>query len=297
VQWVQENFPHLPLVVLPKNYGFAQGYNEAFQILEQRQTWDYYLLLNSDVEVAPDWLAPLIDFLQQNPTYAAVQPKIRAHANPQTFEYAGAAGGYLDPWGFPFCRGRIFDSVETDRGQYDMLADVFWTSGAAMLVRSRLYHQVGGLDGDFFAHMEEIDLCWRLQNAGYKLACEPKSTVFHIGGGTLSYQSPFKTYLNFRNSLVMLFKNAPAKNLFFRIYFRMLLDGIAGVRFFLQAQPRQTWAIIKAHFYLYQNLPQLLKKRKAVQAIAPARTLPTLYNKSIVWQYFVRKKKLFSESV
>ncbi|WP_035758248.1 glycosyltransferase family 2 protein [Hugenholtzia roseola] len=293
LDFVRKNFQKVVLIALEKNYGFAEGYNQALEKI--KGNFEYYLLLNSDVEVSPNWLVPILEKLDQNKNYAALQPKILAYHQPDTFEHAGAAGGFIDTWGFPFCRGRIFETVEKDQQQYDDTRPLFWASGAAMAIRSELFHRLGGFDGDFFAHMEEIDLCWRLQNAGFQIGYVPQSCVFHVGGGTLAYQNPRKTYLNFRNNLLMLIKNLPAKNLFFKIFFRMVLDGIAGIHFGFQFKFQHVFQIIKAHFYLYQNFRKILEKRKTTQKIAPARKLETIYPKSIVWAFFVKGKKTFSK--
>ncbi|MCA1759959.1 MAG: glycosyltransferase family 2 protein, partial [Bacteroidales bacterium] len=224
IPFLKENFPEVKIIELKKNYGFAEGYNQA---LEQVNA-DYFVLLNSDVEVTPNWLKPCISMLKTDETLAAVQPKILSYEKPHQFEYAGAAGGFIDLFGYPFCKGRILNRMEPDLGQYNSPTPIFWASGACMFIKSKLFNLAGGFDGDFWAHMEEIDLCWRLKNQGYKVAYQPQSVVFHLGGGTLSYNSHKKVYLNFRNNLFMLFKNLP-RTQFTRIFFaRMILDGVAA---------------------------------------------------------------------
>jgi GT2 family glycosyltransferase len=292
-EWLKENFPATELLILEKNWGFCEGYNKALAQLNA----DYFLLLNSDVEVSENWLEPLAEFLENNPDFAAVQPKIRAEQAKEKFEFAGAAGGMSDEWGFLFCRGRIFDTLETDFGQYDAAGkEIFWASGAAMLVRARLFHDFGGFDSDFFAHFEEVDLCWRWQNAGFKIGFEPKSLVFHVGGGTLPQGTYRKTYLNFRNNLATMIKNLPPKNFLPKMFLRFCLDGIAGVRFFMQGKFSLVKAVIYAHFYIYANIFFLYKKRQKARSAAKISGLPpSMMRGSIVYQYFVKKKKTYSE--
>ncbi|WP_291722643.1 glycosyltransferase family 2 protein [Bernardetia sp.] len=298
VEFLKENYPTIRRIELSENYGFAEGYNQALEILKEENQFDYYILLNSDVEVTENWLTPIIKIFEKDTekTISAIQPKIRMHAEKHLFEHAGAAGGMIDYLGYPFCRGRIFDTLEEDKGQYDDQTSIFWATGAAMAIRSEVYHDLGGLDKDFFAHMEEIDLCWRIHHTGKKIMYCPESTVFHLGGGTLNPMSERKAYLNFRNGLTLLLKNLPSKNLFFKVFFRMVLDGIAGVKFLLEGKPKFMLAILKAHFYMYSNLSSTLKKRKANQAKFGTLKLPKIvYPKSIVWQYFANKNKTFKE--
>lgn len=292
LKWLETRAPAVRTLDLKKNWGFAEGYNRALAQIEAR----YYLLLNSDVALTPDWLSPLEQLLDENPQIGACQPKIKAYHQQTHFEYAGAAGGWLDAYGFPFCRGRIFDTTEADTGQYETPTAVFWASGACLMVRAALFHRLGGLDGDFFAHMEEIDLCWRIQLAGHQVFYSPKSTVYHVGGGTLQAGSPFKTYLNFRNNLVMLIKNLPTKGLLLTLFIRMSLDGIAGLRFLAQGKVRHFIAVLRSHFYLYQNLKSLRRKRKAIRELGSNNTqLQGVYRGSIVWQYFARGKRHFRQ--
>ncbi|TAF31461.1 MAG: glycosyltransferase family 2 protein [Cytophagales bacterium] len=285
------NFPRVRVIALPQNYGFSKGYNEALKQIEAQ----YYVLLNSDVEVSVRWIQPILSLLETHPEVGAAQPKIMAYAQKTHFEYAGASGGYLDALGYPYCRGRLFDTCEPDQGQYDEPTEVFWATGACLFVRASLYHQLGGLDDDFFAHMEEIDFCWRLKNAGHKLWVVPQSVVYHVGGGTLNKINPRKTFLNFRNNLMMLHKNLPASYLFCVIFARLCLDGLAGLQFLAKRQWAHCWAIVKAHWAYYAAWPSLQSKRKAIKLFkkheAYAETKPI----SIIWQYFFRKRKHFSD--
>ncbi len=290
IEFLQAHYPQLRLIRMEKNTGFSTGYNLALRQIEA----EYYVLLNSDVEVTPAWLSPLLQLMDSNSSIAACQPKINAFHQQDSFEHAGAGGGFMDTFGFPFCRGRIFDTVEKDQKQYDDTQSVFWTSGACMVIRADLYHQFGGLDDDFFAHMEEIDLCWRLKNAGYALFYYGKSNVYHVGGGTLSYESPRKLYLNFRNSLVMLVKNLPPNHVFTLVFLRMILDGLAGLQFLFKGSFVGFSAVLKAHFYFYTHFFQLLNKRKIARSFAQKDKHQELMQGSIAWQYFIRKKKKFS---
>ncbi|MFK8056645.1 MAG: glycosyltransferase family 2 protein [Saprospiraceae bacterium] len=291
---VVDQFDGVEWLALPENYGFAEGYNRALKQVEA----DIYVLLNSDVRVTANWLnAPLSRF-SKDEQVGAVQPKILADERPTEFEYAGAAGGYIDSLGYPYCRGRIFDTVEIDKGQYDDAVEVDWATGACCFVRADAYHALGGLDGSYFAHMEEIDFCWRLRRAGYTCWVEPASTVFHLGGGTLQYASPRKTYLNFRNSLTTLTKNAAGGlPLVFKIIVRMKLDGVAGLQFILKGQPKLCWAIIRAHFAFYGKLGTVLGQRKQTHQIGEGSSKSVLAKapKSIVFSYFASGKKLFSD--
>jgi GT2 family glycosyltransferase len=281
---LKTDFPSVRIVALEQNHGFAGGYNEALKQIEA----EYYVLLNSDVEVTPNWVSPIIDFFENNPTVAAIQPKILAFHQKTHFEYAGAAGGMIDWLGYPFCRGRIFDSAEEDKGQYDESTQIFWATGACHFVRSKVFHNNGGFDASFFAHMEEIDFCWRLQLAGHSIYCVPSSTVFHVGGGTLHKSNPRKTFLNFRNGLLMMYKNVPAKNRFFIILFRMILDGITGIKFLSSGNYKDCLAIIKAHFAFYGFV-----LKGVVKANPSAQKIAIVSQESIVWNYFVKGKKRF----
>ena len=291
VDYLRQNFPSVKILDLKTNFGFAEGYNRALQYVDA----DYLILLNSDVQVTENWIKPCIQLFEADEKVAAVQPKILSYKKPEQFEYAGAAGGFIDKFGYPFCRGRILNRIENDNGQYNNPSNIFWASGACMFVRAGAFKTAGGFDGDFWAHMEEIDLCWRLKSLGFKIAYEPKSVVYHLGGGTLSYESPKKIYLNFRNNLFMLFKNLP-KLQFTRIFFlRMVLDGIAAAKFILGLNFREFWAVLKAHFSFYKNLGKLIQKRKNTQMKVEVMYHPEVYSKSIMWKFFIQKKRKFSD--
>lgn len=285
VAFVQKNFPTVTLIKNSGNHGFAKGYNDALKGVEA----EYYALVNSDIEVTENWLQPILDTFETEKQTVIVQPKILDFKNKAYFEYAGAAGGFIDKYGFPFCRGRIFDTIEKDNGQYDDPYEIFWASGACFFIRKKTYHELGGFDETFFAHQEEIDLCWRAQNEGYLIKYNPKSVVYHVGGATLNQENPRKTFLNFRNSLFMLVKNLPKKNLFFVIFFRMVLDGIAGIRFLMQGKFRHTLAILKAHLHFYLNSLKYLSKRSDLQIQKYYKT------KSIVYTYYIKKLVIFKE--
>jgi hypothetical protein len=289
VVFVETHYPQVRVIRNADNGGFSRGYNEAFKHVEA----DYAVLLNSDVEVTANWLLPLVALLDENPNIAACQPKIKAYHQRTSFEYAGAAGGFVDKYGYPFCRGRIFDTLEEDQQQYNDNIPVFWATGACLMVRLSLYKQLGGLDETFFAHMEEIDLCWRMQNAGYSVWACGQSEVFHVGGGTLSKANPRKTFLNFRNGLVLLCKNLPASQLLPIILIRLVLDGVAGAKMFFAGQGADTWAIIRAHFAFYGGLSHWLKARKAARQ--HFKDQAALYPHSIVWEYFVGGKKKYRD--
>ena len=291
---VIDRFSNVEWLALPQNYGFAEGYNQALQQIEA----DVYVLLNSDVRVTENWLDAPLQRLASSETVGAVQPKILADERPAEFEYAGAAGGYIDSLGYPYCRGRIFDTVELDEGQYDDAVEVDWATGACCFVRASAYHALKGLDGSYFAHMEEIDFCWRLRRAGYSCWVEPASIVFHLGGGTLQYASPRKTYLNFRNSLTTLTKNSTGGlSLIIKLVLRMNLDGVAGLQFLLKGQPKLCWAIIRAHFAYYGKLGEVLSQRKLEHSVGAGSSSSVLAEapKSIVLSYFAAGKKLFTD--
>ncbi len=290
VDFLKKNFPQVKLVLLDKNYGFAGGYNKALAQIES----EYYVLLNSDVEVTAGWIEPIIQFMDENKDVAAVQPKILSYRQREYFEYAGASGGFIDKWGYPFARGRIFDVVEKDNGQYDDIVEIFWASGAAMFVRAADYWAAGGLDEDFFAHQEEIDLCWRLKNQGKKIYVYPQVAVYHLGGGSLSYNNPRKIYFNFRNNLMMLLKNLPKGKAFGLILWRLTLDFVAALQMLLGKPKSGIWYVFKAHIDFYRSLSKTLKKRKA-QLESNRFDYEQVYKKSIVWQFFVRKKQYFSQ--
>ncbi len=293
VSFLRENFPSVELILLDQNYGFTGGYNRALQQVHS----DYYVLLNSDVEVTPHWIEPAINWLEKDASYAVCQPKLLAYHNKDHFEYAGAAGGWIDHLGYPFARGRIFEALEKDLEQYNTIQPVFWVSGAAMFIKAKVYHEVGGMDEYFFAHQEEIDMCWRIQLAGYQLFCCPASKVYHVGGGTLP-KGHRKTFLNFRNNLVMLMKNLPAKERYWKIPFRILLDILFAFKCLLSGDAGSFRSIFKAH----QAVLQWLRHKQAYQAYFPGHTKPMkkltgVLQGSLVWAYFIRRKKRFTEIV
>lgn len=291
ISYLKQNFPSIKVIDLKENFGFAEGYNQALKQVGV----DYFVLLNSDVKVSKDWIEPCIKQFEADEKIAAVQPKILSYNQPGFFEYAGAAGGFIDKFGYPFCRGRILNRLEKDNNQYNKSTQLFWASGACMFVRAEAFKNIGGFDGDFWAHMEEIDLCWRLKNKGFKIMYEPQSVVYHLGGGTLTYGSPQKIYLNFRNNLYMLFKNLPRQQ-FKRIFLtRMILDGIAAVKFILGLNFREFWAVVKAHTAFYRNLEKLIRKRKETQKQILIKKHPEVYPKSIMWKFFLQKKRKFSD--
>jgi GT2 family glycosyltransferase len=289
--WLAEHYPAIERIQLPVNYGFAKGYNEALRQVDA----EFYLLLNSDVEVTPDFLDPLVALMDSDPSIGACQPKMMLYANKSSFEYAGAAGGWLDALGYPFARGRVFDFCELDHGQYDTAAPVFWASGAALLVRSKLYRELGGLDEFFFAHQEEIDFCWRLQLAGHRVMVCPAATVYHVGGGTLPKGNEWKVFLNFRNNLVMLAKNLPLQQAIWKIPLRFMLDAISAWKSLFDGQGTYFKAIVEAHIGFLGWL--LIRRRKSVFPKTKTGQLRGMYRGSIVWQHFVKGKREFSEIV
>lgn len=290
VPFLREHFPAVELLILGKNEGYSQGYNEALSQIEAAN----YVLLNSDIEVTPGWLDPLIRMLESDSSIVACQPKILSWHQRDTFEYAGAAGGYIDSLGYPFCKGRIFLSMEKDNGQYDDSYPVFWATGACLCIRSSVFHSLGGFDPDFFAHMEEIDLCWRIEAAGYKVMYTGASCVYHVGGGTLPKSNPRKTYLNFRNGLTLLYKNYTTAELWTKFPLRILLDVVATLKFMLFDSVKDGLAVIRAHLHFWADLPENWRKRKSAQRIVKLRNLDTIFRGSIIWQYYILRRKTFS---
>ena len=289
ISFLQKNYPSLKIIFNNVNEGFAKGYNTALKQVSA----DYYILLNSDVEVTQGWIGPIICLMENNKAIAACQPKILSFENKNKFEYAGASGGWIDKLGYPFNRGRIFDFCENDEGQYNNTAEIFWATGAALFVRASIFHQLNGFDEYFFAHQEEIDLCWRMQRAGYKIFVVPDSVVYHVGGGTLPAGNKRKVFLNFRNNLVMLAKNLPFAEKIWKIPFRISLDNLAGWHALIKGDFITFKAIQKAHFYF---LTWILKRKKENQFNKKKlRMLDGTYSGSIVWQYFIKKRKTFSE--
>lgn len=288
---IEREFPEVRLIRLSENYGFAEGYNRALQQIDA----EYVVLLNSDVEVTSGWLELMTDYLDKHPQVAACQPKLLSFQEKSCFEYAGAAGGFIDKYGYPFCRGRIFDVVESDRGQYDDIIPVFWATGAALLIRLQVYREVGGLDGRFFAHMEEIDLCWRLRSRGYGIVCLPFSRVYHVGGATLKKENPRKTLLNFRNNLIMLYKNLPENELYRVMRVRLFLDYLAAFVFLLKGDKNNSLAVLRARKE-YMSMRFLFKaERDENLRSASLVSIPERFEKSILWWTKVRRCKFFSD--
>ncbi|GAB4406564.1 MAG: glycosyltransferase family 2 protein [Bacteroidia bacterium] len=285
--WVQAHLPRVRVLALAENHGFAEGNNRALPHIHT----PYFVLLNSDVEVAPGWLEPLVARLEAEPDLAAVQPRVLAWHRRDHFEYAGAAGGYIDSLGYPFCRGRVFDHLEQDQGQYDRPVECFWATGACMALRKTVVDEIGLFEGWFFAHMEEIDFCWRAWNSGYRIACEPASIVWHVGGGTLPQGNPRKTFLNARNGLALLVRNLPTARLLPTLLARLVLDGVWGLKAALGGDWGSTWAIVRAHGYMYRHLGAWLRSRRAT----PRHLGPHVFRGSIVWQYFIRRRRTWSD--
>lgn len=282
ISYLEASFKDVKLIQLDNNYGFCGGYNKGLQNL----SYHYILLLNSDIEVTSNWLQPLLKTIKSSDNVAIVQPKILDYNDKSKFEYAGAAGGYLDKYGYPFCRGRIFNSLEKDENQHQTEEEVVWATGAAMLVKTEIWKKLNGLDELFFAHMEEIDFCWRAQNHGFKVKVNPESMVYHVGGGTLPKNSPRKTFLNFRNGLSLLYKNLPSNKFYSTLAVRLVLDGVAAIFFLIKGYPKDFWAIFRAHLSFYSNINKLNRQSNA--------SIPKkMYRKSIVWQHFIKGKKVY----
>ncbi|MEX6625975.1 glycosyltransferase family 2 protein [Tenacibaculum salmonis] len=286
ISFIKQNFPTVKIVKNSTNGGYAKGYNDALQHINA----DVYCLVNSDIEVTKNWITPILDTFKKEENTAIIQPKILSFKDKTKFEYAGAGGGFIDLYAYPYCRGRIFNNLETDNGQFNDTTEIFWASGACFFIRSKVYHKLNGFDEDYFAHQEEIDLCWRAKNENFTIKYVGNSTVYHVGGATLQAINPQKTFLNFRNSLLNIVKNVPTKLVFFVIFSRLVLDGIAGLKFLLELKPKHTIAILKAHFSFYANFIKFLGKRNKLNK-------KDNYNKhtSIVWQYYALGRKKFSE--
>ena len=287
VEFLQQYYPQIQIIQNDKNYGFADGYNRVLD----KVCADYFVLLNSDVEVTDNWITPVIDMMEADNDIAICQPKLLSYCQRDTFEYAGGAGGYIDKYGYPFCRGRLFTTLEKDNGQYDDACEIFWATGAAMFVKVNVWKQLGGLDGDFFAHMEEIDFCWRAKNAGYKVCYCPQSVVYHIGGGTLPPSSPFKTFLNFRNNFSLLFKNMQKRQLVYVLPIRILMDWVAALKFLAEKKPKEFTAVMKAHWNFYRQIPSLKRKRKNIKQLK----VSNIYNGNVVLEYYLKGKRTFSQ--
>lgn len=288
LSFLQQHYPDLRIIALDKNYGFAEGYNRALAQVKA----DYYVLLNDDVEVTPNWIQPVVEQLEMNQNTAIAQPKLLMFDQRDTFEYAGGAGGFIDRYGYPFCRGRLFTTLEKDLGQYNDSREIFWASGAAMFVKSEVWNELGGLDGDFFAHMEEIDFCWRSRNSGYNVVYCPKSTVYHVGGGTLPKSSPRKTYLNFRNNMALLYKNLPQKRLWWTICMRVVLDYVAGLKFLAEGHPKELKAVAQAHRDFFKWIPRLKVKRYRRQK---HQRVDCIYEGLLLIRYYLLRKHKFSQ--
>ena len=285
VDFIQTNYPSIRIIKNNENGGFSKGYNDALRQIDA----EYYCLLNSDVEVTENWVEPIIDLLDKNKEVAVVQPKLLSYSNKEYFEYAGACGGFIDFLGYPFCRGRVFENLEKDSGQYNDAIEVFWATGAALFVRSDVFHEVNGLDEDFFAHMEEIDFCWRVKSLRYKVMVEPKSVIYHVGGGTLPKNSARKTYLNFRNNLFLLLKNLPKRKLISILCVRFPLDQIAAFFFLLQGHWKDAWAVLRAQLSFVRQFCKMKRKRKKINPHVYRQT----FQKSIVFEHYIKKKSKF----
>lgn len=291
VVMLKEHFPEVRLVILDKNLGFAEGYNKALERIDA----EYYVLLNSDVEVSHHWLDPLTEFMDNHPEAAACQPKLLSENNKDVFEYAGACGGFIDRYGYPFCRGRLFETVEDDNGQYDYTMEIFWATGACMMIRAVEFMRTGGFDGRFFAHNEEIDICWRLRLMGRKIYCIPDSVVYHVGGGTLPKNNPMKTYLNFRNNLTMLYKNLPDKSLNKVMRMRLILDYIAALQALLSGRMGDFKAILQGRRDFKRWLPEYRDIRKEIQRTRSDNDITDTCCFSVLWQYYIKGKKTFGK--
>ncbi|ELR70011.1 Glycosyltransferase [Fulvivirga imtechensis AK7] len=288
--YIEQHHPEVEILRLSKNSGYSQGYNEALQLVKA----DYYILLNSDIEVTENWTQPILEMLDSDPSVVAAQPKILSWHQKSYFEYAGAGGGYIDSLGYPFCRGRLFNTLEEDKGQYNGTQQIFWATGACLFIRADTFHELGGFDPDFFAHMEEIDLCWRINGAGYKIMYNGNSTVYHVGGGTLHKSNPHKTYLNFRNGLALVYKNYNTRELWLKFPIRIALDIVAAMKFMLFDTVADGMAVLKAHWHFWIEWKVNYKKRRNTQKQKRYFHLSTIYKGSVVFQYFIKGVRSFS---
>lgn len=284
VNFIKNHYPSVHIVQNKSNGGYAKGYNDALLKIEA----DIYCLINSDIEVSKNWIPPVLEIFKKEANTAIVQPKILDYNRQNYFEYAGAGGGFIDLFGYPYCRGRVFNSIEKDTKQFDDVTEIFWASGACFFIRSKVFHDLNGFDEDYFAHQEEVDLCWRSKNEGFQIKYVGNSCVYHVGGATLQETNPQKTFLNFRNSLLNVIKNVPKQWFLFVVFSRLILDGVAGIKFFIELRPIHTWAVFKAHVSVYKNFSKFLKKRKKLQK----KELYSLHT-SVVWQYFIMRRKKF----
>lgn len=291
VEMLRNEFPHVRLILLEKNYGFAEGYNRALEQIDH----PYTVLLNSDVEVTPNWLDSPLSLLESRADIAAVQPKLLSYRQPDYFEYAGAAGGFLDKYGYPYCRGRIFDVVEKDEGQYNDICPIFWATGACLFIRTDVYKEAGGLDADFFAHQEEIDLCWRLRTRGYQIFYTPQSVVYHVGGATLDAENPRKTFLNFRNNLLMLYKNLLAKDMQKVMRVRLVLDYVAAFKFLISGHPANAKAVYQARKEFHKLKAEFWEKRKENLSKRKLRQIPEQYDGSLLVAFYLKGRRRFKE--
>jgi GT2 family glycosyltransferase len=288
---LRSDFPSVKVILLDRNYGFAGGYNKALAQINA----DYYVILNSDVELTPGWLSPMLNYLEENPKVVACQPKILAEHNRNIFEHAGAAGGFIDFLGYPFCRGRILAELEADHGQYDEVCEIFWATGACLMIRADVFHAHGGFDDRFFAHMEEIDLCWRLKSRGMGIVCVPQSKVYHVGGGTLNVENPHKTYLNFRNNLLLLYKNLPAKRLFYVLTIRFFLDYVAALQLFITGKPANAAAVLKARRDFSSMKRDFKSSRLENLQKSLMTNIPEIFKGSVILDYYFLRIKKFSQ--
>ena len=291
ISWLNQNYPEVNCILLDRNYGYASGYNKALAQVDA----EYYILLNNDIEVSGNWIEPIIEVMQSNPNIAAAQPQILQVQNNKIFEYAGASGGFVDYLGYVFCRGRVFSNLEENTGQYADTVEIFWASGACLFIKSKAFHEAGGFDDNFFAHMEEVDLCWRLQLLGYKIMAVSSVSVSHQGGATLQRSHPQKTYFNFRNSLIMLLKNMPARKLWWFIPLRSTLDLMSSIFFLMNAMPQHSWAVHRSHADFFFKFGRWYKLRKTVQRKVQEKELKTIYKHSVVFKHFILGKQKYSD--
>jgi len=291
LDFIKTNFKTVKLIEFEKNYGFTGGYNRALKEIKA----EFYVLLNSDIEVTPDWLQPIISQMESDAKIGAAMPKLLSFHSKDEFEYAGAAGGYIDTFGFPFCRGRLLSETEKDKGQYNTSSEIFWATGACMFVRAKLFHELGGLDDDFFAHMEEIDLCWRMKNRGFKVIYIPESTVYHVGGGTLPNNNPKKLFLNYRNNLYLLYKNLPEGRVAKVLFIRLILDGASAIMYLLQRKFSFFLVVPKAHFAFYRSIGKFKTKRIENMKLRKVGQHPEMFRRSIIYSFFIRKVRKFSD--
>lgn len=291
VEFIRQHHPEIKIISLSKNEGFSSGYNLGLQDIAS----EYYILINTDLQVTSNWIKPVLDLMDNDPLIAACQPKILSYHQPKKFEYAGAAGGFIDLLGYPFCRGRIFNTLEDDEGQYDDVREIFWATGACFFVRADLFHQFKGFDDDFFAHMEEIDLCWRLKSAGYKIYYQGQSKVYHVGGGTLPMNNPYKVFLNFRNNLNMLHKNSASRHFLWKYMLRCVLDIAAAFIYLTSKSLNDSLAILKAHFHFWKSYRKNKSKKEITNSNLNRYKFKEIYTMSIVYSYYFKGKKRFWE--